>query len=203
MKLRGLYAITDAKLTPYEFIERYVECAIDGGAKIVQLRDKELSDEELYPIAKRVKKACKQRGVIFIIDDRAVLAKAVNADGLHIGGEDIDINRARKIVGKNKIIGVSCYGDLDRAARMVEKGADYVAFGSFFPSGTKPTSKVVEIGILRASKKLGVPVCAIGGIDANSAPSLVDMGADMIAVIGALWSGDVKRNATMLSRAFD
>lgn len=199
MKLEGLYAITDPVLTPYGDIERYVSEAIRGGAKILQLRDKELKDEELYPVAMRLKRLCDENGVCFIIDDRVVLAKAVNADGIHIGLEDIDPLDAREIIGSGKIIGVSCYGDLERAKGAIKKGADYVAFGSFFPSPTKPHAKVVDKSVLSEAKSLGVPVCAIGGIGINNGGELVTAGADMLSVISALWVGDIYQNASCFS----
>lgn len=202
MKLKGLYAITDDTLTPYEYVDRYVAKAILGGARIVQLRDKRLSDEELYPVAQKIKKVCKQNGALFLIDDRITLAKAVGADWAHIGGDDTPLALAREILGRKKIIGVSCYGDLARAKEMVLGGADYVAFGSFFTSKTKPHAKVVDKSVLREAKKLGVPVCAIGGIDASNAKELIEEGADMISVINALWSGDVLRNAVEFGEAF-
>lgn len=202
MNLEGLYAITDASTTPYEHVERYVAEAIRGGANIVQLRDKCLKDEELYFVAKKIKKTCKKHGVLFLIDDRVTLAKAVNADGAHIGGDDTPLRVAREILGRKKIIGVSCYGDIKRAEEAIINGADYVAFGSFFPSKTKPLSKTVEKSVLKEAKKLGVPICAIGGIDASNARELIDEGADMISVISSLWSGDVYKNARELSELF-
>ncbi len=202
MKLQGLYAITDEILTPYEQIDGFINAAISGGAKIVQLRDKKLSDEELYPVANKIKKICKKHKILFVLDDRVVLAKAVGADGVHIGGDDTPVDLARKILGNKKIIGVSCYGDIERAKEVVKKGADYVAFGSFFASKTKPHSKIVPKSILGEAKKLGVPVCAIGGIEPSNAKELVDAGADMIAVVNALWSKDVKQNAKELSVVF-
>lgn len=202
MRLRGLYAITDEYLTPYEEIESYVRKAIKGGARVVQLRDKTRSDEELYGVAMKIKKICQKHKTLFVLDDRVVLAKAIKADGVHIGGDDTPIEVARKILGRKKIIGVSCYGDIQRAREAVEKGADYVAFGAFFVSKTKPHAKVVDKSVLSAAKKLGVPVCAIGGIDATNAKELVEAGADMISVISSLWSGDVVSNAKKLNKAF-
>ena len=203
MKLEGLYAITDSVLTPYGDIERYVSEAIRGGAKILQLRDKELKDEELYPVAMRLKRLCDENGVCFIIDDRVVLAKAVNADGIHIGLEDIDPLDAREIIGSGKIIGVSCYGDLERAKGAIKKGADYVAFGSFFPSPTKPLSRVIDISVLEKAKKhISLPLCAIGGITYENGKNLIENGASMLAVVSALWEGDIKENARELASLF-
>lgn len=199
MKLRGLYAITDSKLTPYGDIERYVSEAIRGGVRILQLRDKEASDEELYGVAVKLKRLCEANDVTFIIDDRVLLAKAVDADGIHIGIEDIEVYRAREIIGEGKIIGVSCYGDLERAKNVIKDGADYVAFGSFFPSPTKPHAKVVDKSVLTEAKSLGVPVCAIGGITADNGGELVLAGADMLSVISSLWSGDIYKNSFELA----
>jgi len=202
MKLQGLYAITDDILTPYGQISECVFEAIAGGAKIVQLRDKSLSDEELYPIAKKIKKICKKNKALFVLDDRVVLAKAVNADGVHIGGDDTPIELARKILGDKKIIGVSCYGELDTAINAVRRSADYVAFGSFFASKTKPQAKIADKSVLSEARKLGVPVCAIGGIEPANADGLVAAGADMLCAISALWSGDIRQNAKELSAVF-
>lgn len=199
MKLKGLYAITDAKLTPYGEIERYVSEAIRGGVRILQLRDKEMDDEGLYDVAVRLKRICEANNVTFIIDDRVLLAKAVDADGIHIGIEDIEVCNARRIIGDGKIIGVSCYGDLERAKNVIKDGADYVAFGSFFPSPTKPHAKVVDKSVLTEAKSLGVPVCAIGGITAHNGRELVLAGADMLSVISALWGGDIYKNSLQLS----
>jgi hypothetical protein len=122
----------------------------------------------------------------------------------HLGEEGIswsiiDPLDAREIIGSGKIIGVSCYGDLERAKEAIKKGADYVAFGSFFPSPTKPHAKVVDKSVLSEAKSLGVPVCAIGGIGINNGGELVTAGADMLSVISALWVGDIYQNASRFS----
>lgn len=202
MKLHGLYAITDINLTPYDYIERSVAEAIKGGAKIIQLRDKDTSDEELYQVAKKIKKICRQNKAKFLLNDRVVLAKAINADGVHIGKDDTSFEVARDILGDKKIIGVSCYDDINLAKDAIKKGADYVAFGAFFHSSTKPNAKTANVDILKQGRKLGVPVCAIGGINDENAFELVKNGADMLAVISALWNKDIKRNAIAISRAF-
>lgn len=202
MKLHGLYAITDINLTPYDYIERSVAEAIKGGAKIIQLRDKDTSDEELYQVAKKIKKICRQNKAKFLLNDRVVLAKAINADGVHIGKDDTSFEVARDILGDKKIIGISCYDDINLAKDAIKKGADYVAFGAFFHSSTKPNAKTANVDILKQGRKLGVPVCAIGGINDENAFELVKNGADMLAVISALWNKDIKRNAIAISRAF-
>jgi len=192
MKLSGLYVITDEKLTPYknnEILEK-VEEALKGGAKVVQLRDKTHSDEFLLPYAKALKELCKNYGVIFIVNDRVPLSLEANADGVHLGEEDPFIGEVRKIL-KNKIIGVSCYGDLKRAKEMELLGASYVAFGSFFPSPTKPESKIIDKKIiLEAKKVLKIPICAIGGITLDKAEELIKLSADMVAIISDIWKAN-------------
>jgi len=192
MKLSGLYVITDEKLTPYENdqILKKVEKALKGGAKIVQLRDKTKSDEDLIPYAIALKKLSHKYGAIFIINDRVELALKVDADGVHLGKEDLSITSARKIL-KDKIIGVSCYGDLKRAKEIEALSADYVAFGSFFPSPTKPSAEIVDKRIiLEAKKVLRIPVCAIGGITLERAKELIELGADMIATVSDIWMAE-------------
>ncbi len=192
MKLSGLYIITDEKLTPYENNEilEKVEKALKGGAKIVQLRDKSHSDEFLLPYAKALKKLCKNYGAIFIVNDRVSLSLEANADGVHLGKEDFFIEEVSKIL-KDKIIGVSCYGDLKRAKEMELLGASYVAFGSFFPSPTKPEAKIIDKKIILEAKKiLKIPICAIGGITLDKAEELIELSADMIAVISDIWKAN-------------
>ena len=154
MKLSGLYVITDEKLTPYENdqILKKVEKALKGGAKIVQLRDKTKTDENLISYATALKKLSHKYGAIFIINDRVELALKVDEDGVHLGKEDLSITFARKIL-KDKIIGISCYGDLKRAKEMEALSANYVAFGSFFPSPTKPSAEIVDKRIILEAKK--------------------------------------------------
>jgi thiamine-phosphate pyrophosphorylase len=191
-KLSGLYVITDEKLTPYEdnqILEK-VEAALKGGARIVQLRDKNSSDEFLLPYARKLKELCHKYEATFIVNDRVELALKSDADGVHLGEEDPDIKYAREIL-KNKIIGISCYGDLKKAKEMELFGASYVAFGSFFPSPTKPSAKIVDKKILLEAKKiLRIPVCAIGGITLEKAEELIKLCADMIAVISDIWKAD-------------
>lgn len=193
--LSGLYGISDEILTPYDSIFDSLHKAILGGMKIFQLRDKSHCDNELFGISAKIRDFCIQRDVLFVVNDRIELANAINAKALHIGGEDCDLKIARKnFSGK---IGVSCYDSLDLALEAEEGGADYVAFGAFFPSNTKPNAKKASITtLLEAKKRLKIPICAIGGISAENVSVLKN--ADMIAVIGNLWSGDIEKNAEKL-----
>lgn len=204
--LRGLYVITDEKLTPYEKGKIYelTEKALSGGAKIVQLRDKGTPDEALLPIALGLKTICKDFGALFIVNDRLELAKRANADGLHIGRDDISPEIARKEL-PNKVIGLSCYGDIERAKWAESLGIDYVAFGSFFPSPTKPESKIVSKDIIRKAKEtLKIPICAIGGITLERAEELIALGVDMIAVISDIWlAEDIEERARGYLRLFE
>lgn len=193
--LSGLYGISDEILTPYDSIFDSLHKAILGGMKVFQLRDKSHCDNELFGISAKIRDFCTQRDVLFVINDRIDLANAINAKALHIGGEDCDLKIARRnFSGK---IGVSCYDSLDLALEAEEGGADYVAFGAFFPSNTKPNAKKASITtLLEAKKRLKIPICAIGGISAENVSVLKN--ADMIAVIGNLWSGDIEKNAEKL-----
>lgn len=193
--LNGLYGISDEILTPYDTIFDSLDKAVLGGMKIFQLRDKSHCDNELFGISVKIRDFCIQRNVLFVINDRIDLANAINAEALHIGGEDCDLKIARKnFSGK---IGVSCYDSLDLALKAQEGGADYVAFGAFFPSRTKPNAKKASLDtLLEAKKRIKIPICAIGGIDDENVSMLKS--ADMIAVIGSLWSGNIEKNAEKL-----
>lgn len=203
-RLSGLYAVTDPVLTPPDRILKCVAKAIAGGAQIVQLRDKAATDRDLLFVARALRDLCQGRGAVFIVNDRPELVLDVDADGLHIGRDDIPPDEARRIIGPDKILGVSCYGDLDRAADMERRGADYVAFGSFFPSPTKPAAPVVDPAILfEAKMRLSIPICAIGGITAENARLLVERGADMVAVVSDLWRApDIEARARSYVRLF-
>lgn len=205
MRLSGLYVITDERLTPYEGgkIFELVEKALRGGARIVQLRDKSKREDELVEPSLKLKKLCHNYKALFIINDRVELAREVDADGVHLGKEDEALEEALKKL-KGKIIGVSCYGDLKRAKRAEELGASYVAFGSFFPSPTKPSAEIVPMEILlQAKRELNIPVCAIGGITLERAESLIRLGADLLAVISDLWlSEDIEERARGYSEFF-
>ncbi len=205
MRLGGLYVITDPMLTPYKDgkIFEKVEAALRGGARLVQLRDKTASFEELLPIAKRLKELCERYGVFLIINDRVDLAIKCDAHGVHLGRGDMSPSQARKLLGSDKILGVSCYGDIERALSL-EKVASYVAFGSFYPSPTKPDAPCIPKELLKeAKKRLNLPICAIGGITPERAEELVKLGADMIAVISSLWRAEnIEEQAKRFARLF-
>lgn len=186
--LRGLYVVTDETLTPADTMMIRVESALRGGAAIVQLRDKTLPRATTLARACELAALCRRYDALLIVNDDPLIAREADAHGVHIGRDDADIAAVRAVVG-DRIVGVSCYGDLDRALAMQEAGADYVAFGAFFPSGTKPAAPTVPLDVLtRAKERLSLPICAIGGITLRQAAGLIDAGADMTAVIGDIWN---------------
>ncbi|MGB9711347.1 MAG: thiamine phosphate synthase [Thermodesulfovibrio sp.] len=188
LKLKGLYVITDEKLTPYEKILEMVEEALNGGACVVQLRDKTNSDNFLLPYGFLLKELCEKYNAYFIVNDRVDLAMKLDAHGVHIGKEDADISEVKEKL-KNKIIGVSCYGDIKKAKNMESLGACYVAFGSFYYSPTKPQAEIVDKSIIIEAKKiLSIPVCVIGGLNVERAKELVNLGADIVAVVSDIWT---------------
>ncbi|MCH9813854.1 MAG: thiamine phosphate synthase [Epsilonproteobacteria bacterium] len=195
--LRGLYVITDETLTPFETMVEQVSAAISGGATIVQFRYKGEINEDILITLRQLQQECREHNILFIINDHQKLAKEIDADGLHVGEEDIEDLVALRESFIGKVLGVSCYGDVSRAKQAEAIGVDYVAFGSFFHSPTKPHSNIVPLDIIKEAKeKLLVPVCVIGGITVDNANILIDQGADMISVISGLWeSKDIKETA--------
>ena len=190
---RGLYAITDRRLIPEaELVERVRE-AIDGGAAIIQYRDKSSAQATRLEQAAALAALCRRHQVPLIINDDIELAAAVNADGVHLGIDDASIRTARAQLGEDAIIGVSCYNQLERAVEAVAAGADYVAFGRFFASKTKPNTVTADIDLLTAARQqLRVPIVAIGGITPDNGAALIAAGADYLAAIdGVFGQGDV------------
>lgn len=198
--LEGLYVITDEILTPKSTLVSQVESALINGAKIVQLRDKSSEDSELLDISQKLQLMCKKHNALFIINDRIKLASQIQADGLHIGKDDITIKEARVIVGEEMIIGVSCYGDLELAKQMEADGADYVAFGACFNSSTKKSAPTIDLDILtQAKEQLKIPICAIGGIDSTNINQVSSRGADMISVISSVFRDEnIQSNVELL-----
>ncbi|MES9969442.1 MAG: thiamine phosphate synthase, partial [Candidatus Thiodiazotropha sp.] len=136
--LRGLYAITDTQLSPEQALLQHVEQALLGGASIIQYRDKSTVDSQRLAEAATLQSLCREHGALLIINDDVDLANRVGADGVHLGADDQAPSSARRILGEHAIIGVSCYNRLDLARQAAAKGADYIAFGRFFPSRIKP-----------------------------------------------------------------
>jgi len=189
--LRGLYAITDAALQSPEQLVLHVQQAIDGGAVLIQYRDKSNDTSLRQQQARSLVELCNARGATLIINDDAALAAAVGAHGVHLGNDDATIAAAREQLGDASIIGVSCYNQWSLAQQASEAGANYIAFGRFFTSRTKPDAVEADITLLqRAHRELDIPVAAIGGITASNAGALIDAGADLLAVVRDVFAAD-------------
>ena len=157
--------------------------------KYFQLRLKKISTKNLLKISKKIKKITKKNNVKFLINDKPLLAKIAGADGCHIGQKDMDFVRSRKILGKNKIIGVTCHNSKKFALKAKKHGANYVAFGSFFKSSTKKSAHKANLEILRwAKKKINMPVVAIGGINGSNYKKILSNGANFIACSSYVWN---------------
>jgi len=204
-KLKGLYAITDENLISEKNFEQAVKSALQGGSKIIQYRDKSNNHNKRLRQATLLRALCTQNNAICIINDDIDLAKAVCADGVHLGKNDNSIAQARKILGDNSVIGVSCYNNLELAIAAEKNQASYVAFGAMFSSSTKPDASAAKLSIISAAKQqLKIPVCAIGGITQENIFQVIDHGADMAAVISSLFSSsNIKVAANNLSQKFN
>jgi thiamine-phosphate pyrophosphorylase len=203
--LHGLYVLTDAALLPDGKLFSGVEAAIRGGARLVQYRDKSSDTARRERDARALLALCHAHDVPLIVNDDVNLAQIVGADGVHLGRDDAALEQARMQLGPHALIGVSCYDSLPRATDAVRAGADYVAFGSFFASSSKPDAIRAPLELLHeAHKHLGIPVCAIGGITSGNGAALLSAGADMLAVINAVFATtDIEQAAGDLARLFD
>lgn len=198
--ISGLYAITPDEADTVELL-RKVRLALLGGARVLQYRNKSADAALRLQQAVALRKLTREFAVPLIINDDATLARQVDADGVHLGGEDGSVATARTLLGSSKLIGVSCYNRLDLAREAVKQGADYVAFGSFFASTVKPDAVVATRDLLRqASCELAVPVVAIGGINAQNGALLLEAGANALAVISAVFAApDIQAAARQFS----
>lgn len=184
--IRGLYAITNsASLQRSDYAAR-VEAALRGGARVLQYRDKTGDTARRQEQARTLARLCIRHDAIFIVNDDIELARAVGA-GVHLGRDDAAIAAARRALG-NGIIGVSCYNELARVEAALADGADYVAFGAFFPSPTKPNAAVATPALLRAARHLPLPRVAIGGITPDNGAALLAAGADALAAIDGVFA---------------
>ena len=203
-RLKGLYAITDERLIAEEHFSEAIEAALQGGASIIQYRDKSADQQKRLRQAQTLRALCTRYDATCIINDDIELAKVVNADGVHLGQDDIKIAHARQSLGDKAIIGISCYNDIELALTAEKNSADYVAFGTMFSSPTKPDAVTAGPDIIsQAKKQLSVPVCAIGGITEENIYLLVQHQGDMAAVISSLFAADdIKHRARLLSQHF-
>jgi len=194
-KSQGIYVISDCKNRASNDLLETTEEILSAGISLFQFRDKNSKYELKKILAKRLQVLCRKYKTPFIINDDVELAKEISADGVHLGKNNMNINKARNILGK-KIIGVSCYNNLENAICAEKLGANYIAFGSFFNSPTKPDAKKAEIELLVKSKsKLKIPIVAIGGITPENGGQLVKSKVDFLAVISGIYQSENIRDS--------
>ncbi|PPC94212.1 MAG: thiamine phosphate synthase [Methylotenera sp.] len=203
MLIQGLYAVTpDIENT--DLLLEKVTLALQGGANILQYRNK-LADAGLRKDqASALLPVCRQYHVPLIINDDVALCQSLDADGVHLGGTDGDIAAVRQLLDAHKIIGTSCYNRLDLAQQAATQGASYIAFGACFASSTKPHAPVAPLDLFAQAKPLGLPMVAIGGITLETAQLAIQAGADAVAVINALFANDdVIASAAKFNQLFE
>lgn len=198
MKLRGLYAITPEAADAGSLL-RAVTAALAGGIAMLQYRRKQRAGVDE---ARALAALCRRSGVPFVVNDDTELALACGADGVHLGRDDGDLAAAR-LKMRGKLLGISCYDSFATAQAAVAAGADYVAFGSVFPSATKPSAVRAAHSLFREAKALGVPLVAIGGITLENAPQVLQAGADALAVVSDLFDApDIAGRARAYGKLF-
>ena len=205
-RLHGLYAITDNILMPDDqALVANVNAAILGGAQIIQYRDKTTDTEKRYRQACLLNDLCRQHDRILLINDDVHLADICGAHGVHLGQQDSSLQAAREQLSKDAIIGVTCHDQLALAKTADQAGADYVAFGAFYPSKTKPNAKPAPLSLLTEAKSiLSCPIVAIGGITVDNAYQTITAGADMIAVVHSLFTAEsITQQAKTFTLAFN
>lgn len=203
--IKGLCAVTlDDMLLPR--LSALVKAALDGGTPYIQYRNKAAPRPLRRAQAAEMLRICRAAGAKLIVNDDVWLAVEINADGAHIGRGDApgdSILAAREALGPKRILGVSCYDDLSLGEAAAKAGADYIAFGSVFPSRTKPDTVQAPLEILGKARRFGVPVAAIGGITLENAPEVLDAGADMLAVVSDLFDAmDIRARAEAYQQLF-
>ena len=202
--LRGVYAITDENLLTGPALFSAVEEALGAGLALLQYRNKSAAWQSKCAEAAQLLRLCRHYDTPLLINDDVELCLEVGAAGVHLGQADTKLVEARQRLGEEAIIGITCHSDLSLALRAQAAGADYVAFGRFFPSHTKPNAPPASIQVLQQAKaQLAIPIVAIGGINAENGQALVTAGADMLAVIHTLFaSADVEAEAKALNALF-
>ena len=199
----GLYAVTP-ELTDSILLIGKVDAALRGGASVIQYRSKSIAGSLRRSQAGEIANLCRLRNALFIVNDSVELAREIDADGVHLGRGDGGVIAARTMLGPGKLIGVSCYNEISRAREAASQGADYVAFGSFFASSTKPGALRANTELLQvAASEIALPVVAIGGITEDNAAGLIAAGADAVAVVSGLFDAiDVEAQARRFTRLF-
>ena len=186
--IQGLYAIADTATIDDVLLSEKVRSVLSGGCSVLQYRDKSSDNEKRLRQARELRQLCSDVEAVFIINDDAELAMQVHADGVHCGKNDATVSETRRRYPE-LLIGATCYNSLDRAELAVNDGADYLAFGSFYPSSTKPDATPADIVTLQlASQRFDQPLVAIGGIMVENAPLLISSGASAVAVINSVFA---------------
>ncbi len=192
--MKGLYLVTP----DWDDTERLLsvtEQALQGGATVLQYRHKTASDALRKEQAQALLTLCRRLNLPLVINDHVELCEAIDADGLHVGGTDASVAQVRARLGKDKIVGASCYGDLQLARDAKAAGASYVAFGGFYPSRVKKYAVTTAPDIIaRAISEMDIPVCVIGGMTADNSKPLVAQGAHLVAAISSVYSADDPRS---------
>ena len=207
MVIKGLYAITP-DIADTDILLKKVEAALQGGASVLQYRNKLANHQLQTQQAGALLSLCRQYNVPLIINDSVELCVMLDADGVHLGAEDGNLAEVRARIGQDKILGASCYDQFDLALQAQAQGANYVAFGACFTSTTKPNAPEAKLSLFTKAKvELKIPAVAIGGITLQNAPQLIQAGASSIAVINAIFSpqftlGDIKSVSKQFSSMF-
>ena len=188
---RYIYLISPQKIKGVKFYKELNEVLKTNKVKYFQLRLKRIPEKNLLNIGNKIKKITEKNNVIFLINDNPSIALKVNSNGCHIGQSDINYSKSRKILGKNKIIGITCHSSKKLALKAKNDGANYIAFGSFFKSLTKKTASKANLSILRwAKKKINIPIVAIGGMNNLNYKKILSNGADFIAFSSYIWNNN-------------
>lgn len=197
MKLPSpLYVILDRSVARGRTLPELLEAVLAGGCRMVQLREKAMPLSELFPVAQVLRRRSREAGALFIVNDRADLALALDADGLHLGQDDLPGIAGRRLLCPGMILGVSTH-DADQARRALADGADYIAVGSMFPTGTKPGFQLVGPDLIRRVRpEIAIPLVAIGGITEDNCKEVMSAGADAVAVISAVCAAADPETAT-------
>ncbi|HLD65921.1 MAG TPA: thiamine phosphate synthase [Pseudomonas sp.] len=207
MKLRGLYAITDSQLLADGKLLPYVEAALQGGVRLLQYRDKSADEARRLREAQALRDLCERHGATLIINDDAELAARLGV-GVHLGQSDGSLAAGRALLRPKAVIGATCHAQLELAEQAAREGASYVAFGRFFDSKTKPGAPTATLELLQlARSRLSLPIAAIGGVTLDNGQALIEAGADLLAVVHALFgaasAAEVKTRAEAFSALFE
>ncbi|MDH5405587.1 MAG: thiamine phosphate synthase [Candidatus Aminicenantes bacterium] len=183
----SLYVITDRHLSLGRTNIEVVAKALEGGASVIQLREKDIPDREFYLEGLKIKPLVRSYGKLFLVNDRVDITQALDADGVHLGQEDLPISVARRLLGKGKIIGISVRS-VEEAKRAVSEGADYLAVSGVFPTETKKdVGETLGVeGVRRIREAVNIPLVGIGGINSHNAAEVIRAGADGVAVVSAV-----------------